>query len=164
MRPRSRACLQRPRRGRGSEGFARPQLTSWLWRAVRGRAEFGELVGRISFFDVRKTTGGRGHGGIVVVSYQVYRSSEAAKSAYEKQMEGLRKSNDNHGSTYRFFQSDISRPHTCVHEGQEYCAAVVGNVTVEALSRIHWFEDSPSRVGSILGPALDHLDRSGVGQ
>jgi hypothetical protein len=53
---------------------------------------------------------------------------------------------------------DISRPHTCVDEGQEFCAAVVGNVTVEALSRIHFFEDGPSRVGSSLGPALDHLD------
>lgn len=124
-------------------------------RAIPGSGE-GELVGRISFSDVRKTTGGSG--GIVVVSYQVYRSAEAAKSAYEEQMHGLRKSNDAHGPTYRFFQTDISRPHTCVDEGQEFCAAVVGNVTVEALSRIQFFEDGPSHVGSILGPALDHLD------
>jgi hypothetical protein len=115
-----------------------------------------ELVGRVAFFNVRKTTGGSG--GIVVVSYQVYGTAEAAKSAYERQMQGLRESNDAQGPTYRFFQTDISRPHTCVDEGQEFCAAVVGNVTVEALSRIHIFEDGPSRVGSILGTALDHLD------
>ena len=116
----------------------------------------GELLGRVSFSDFRKTTGGSG--GIVVVSYQVYGTAEAAKSAYERQMQGLRESNDAQGSTYRFFQTDISRPHTCVDEGQEFCSAVVGNVTVEALSRIHILEDGPSRVGSILGPALDHLD------
>jgi hypothetical protein len=116
----------------------------------------GELVGSISFSSVRKAAGA--NGGIVVVSYQVYRSADAAKSAYEKQLDGLRKSNGVHGPAYRFFQTGISRPHMCVDEGQESCAAVVGNVTVEALSRIHFFEDGPSRVGSILGPALHHLD------
>ena len=118
----------------------------------------GKPVGRVSFFDVRRTGGAEG--GIVVVSYQVYRSAVAARSAYETQLYDLREANDVQSRDYRFFETEITRSHTCVDEGQEFCLAVAGNVTLEALSRIHLFEPGQlSRVGEILGPALEHLGR-----
>jgi hypothetical protein len=116
-------------------------------------------LGRVSFFDLRKSR--RAEGGIVVVSYQVYPSRQAALSAYQAYCRDLREANATLTRKFRFFETKIARPHMCVAEVDEYCHAVAGNVTLEALSRIHMFEPrEPSHVGAILDAALDHLDRT----
>lgn len=130
-----------------------------LDRRSSRRLSGGDVLGRISFFDVRRTRGAEG--GIVVISYEVYRSPEAAMTAYETYWRDLREANNVQKSGYRFFKTKIARPHHCVDEVQEFCKAVVGNVILEALSRIQLFEpDEPSHVGVILRGALRHIDRT----
>ena len=122
----------------------------------------GEELGKVAFFDVRKSRGGGGGGGgIVVVSYQIYRSPQAAMRAYENVWRDRRNASVVRTRGYRFFKAEISRPHACMNEVQEFCQAVVGNVILEALSRIHMFKPGEqSHVGAILDAALDHLDRT----